>query len=151
MNKNRMPVKNQVSKPELDGWRDMPFGEAVPVNPPIRLERGEIYPFVGMASVRSDAWNAYGAVSSTSTSISTSMTQCVSCKPGWPLISTSTTMKDRIKVSTIARQLKSTSCSDQSRPHPSGRTLFFPFRGLVIGANHTRPSGYCLRLGCSRT
>ena len=26
---------------------------------------------------------------------------------------------------------------DPSPPHPSGRTLFFPFRGLVIGANHT--------------
>ena len=23
------------------------------------------------------------------------------------------------------------------RPHPSGCTLFFPFRGPVIGANHT--------------
>ena len=45
-------------------------------------------------------------------------------------------VSDRVKVPTNARQLKSTSCSDQSRPHPSGRTLFFPFRGLVIGANH---------------
>ena len=54
-----MPVKNQVSKLELDGWRDMPFSEAVQVNPPIRLERGEIYPFVDMASVRPDVRNAY--------------------------------------------------------------------------------------------
>ena len=37
----------------------MPFSEAVQVNPPIRLERGEIYPFVDMASVRPDVRNAY--------------------------------------------------------------------------------------------
>ena len=45
-------------------------------------------------------------------------------------------MRDRIKVSTIAHRLKSTSCSDQSRPHPSGCTLFFPFRGPDIGTHH---------------
>ena len=46
-------------------------------------------------------------------------------------------MRDRIKVSTIAHRLKSTSCSDQSRPHPSGCTLFFPFRGPDIGNHHS--------------
>ena len=48
-------------------------------------------------------------------------------------------MRDRIKVSTTGLQLKSTSCSDQSRPYPSGCTLFFPFRGPMIGANHIEP------------
>ena len=43
----------------------------------------------------------------------------------------------RTEVSTIGLQLKSTSCSDQSRPHPSGCTLFFPFRGPNIGTHHT--------------
>ena len=60
-------------------------------------------------------------------------------------MSTSMTMEDRIRGSTTGLQLRSASCSDgggppvgdQSRPHPSGCTLFFPFRGLVIGANHT--------------
>ena len=47
-------------------------------------------------------------------------------------------------VSTIGLQLKSTSCSDQSRPHPSGCTLFSPFRGPVIGANHTVVSSLIL-------
>ena len=50
-----------------------------------------------------------------------------------------------LQVSTIAHPQKNTSCSDRDRPpvpdqnttHPSGCTLFFPFRGLVIGANHT--------------
>ena len=34
-------------------------------------------------------------------------------------------MNDRIKVSTTARQLNSTSCYDHCPPHPSGCTLFF--------------------------
>ena len=52
-------------------------------------------------------------------------------------------------VSTTARRLKSTSCYDQSRPHPSGCTLFYPFRGPNIGTRHTVlssipiPAGSC--------
>ncbi len=50
----------------------------------------------------------------------------------------------RIKVSTSARRLKSTLCSDGGRPpvadqnrsHLDGCALFTPFHGLVIGANH---------------
>ena len=42
-----------------------------------------------------------------------------------------------VSVSTIARRRKSTSCSDGGRPHPSGCTLFFPFRGPKIGAHPT--------------
>ena len=41
------------------------------------------------------------------------------------------------RVSTIAHRLKSTSCSDQSRPHPSGCTLFSPFRDPNNGTHPT--------------
>ncbi len=34
-----------------DGWTTMPFDEAVLVNPSVRLERGEVYPFVDMQAV----------------------------------------------------------------------------------------------------
>ncbi len=33
-------------------WRDMPFSDAVLVNPTVHLERGKIYPFVDMAAVK---------------------------------------------------------------------------------------------------
>ena len=32
-------------------WRDMPFSDAVLINPPVLLERGKTYPFVDMAAV----------------------------------------------------------------------------------------------------
>ena len=32
-------------------WRTMPFSDAVMINPPVRLKRGETYPFVAMADV----------------------------------------------------------------------------------------------------
>ena len=41
-------------------------------------------------------------------------------------------MRDRIKVSIGGLQLTITTCSVQSWPHPSGCTLFFPFRGLGL-------------------
>ena len=34
-------------------------------------------------------------------------------------------------------KLNNTTRPVQMRSHPSGCTLFFPFRGLTIGANHT--------------
>ncbi len=34
-----------------EAWRDMSFSEAVRINPEVRLERGETYPFVDMATV----------------------------------------------------------------------------------------------------
>lgn len=34
-----------------DGWRTMPFDQAVQVNPTVRLERGSVYPFVDMQAV----------------------------------------------------------------------------------------------------
>ena len=84
--------------------------------------------------------NVYDLASKMRTSISTSMTRYVSCKPNYAYISTSTTMRDHIKVSTITRRPKSTSCSDGGRPHPSGCNLFFPFRGPSIGAHHNAQS-----------
>ena len=32
-------------------WQEMPFSQAVQVNPKTRLTRGETYPFVDMAAV----------------------------------------------------------------------------------------------------
>ena len=32
-------------------WREVPFSEAVLVNPAVRLNRGTVYPFVDMAAV----------------------------------------------------------------------------------------------------
>ena len=89
--------------------------------------------------------NAYCATSNARTSISTSLRRCANCKPAKAPISTSITMRDHIKVSTIARWRKTTSCSDGGRLHPSGFTLFFPFRCPVIGANHRAlPSSFSL-------
>lgn len=34
-----------------DGWATMPFTDAVQVNPPVKLEKGVVYPFVEMAAV----------------------------------------------------------------------------------------------------
>ncbi len=41
------------------GWREMPFSQAVQVNPAVRLERGGVYPFVDMAAVNADSRSAY--------------------------------------------------------------------------------------------
>ena len=41
-------------------WRNLPFSEAVLINPTVRLERGGLYPFVDMAAVNSDSRNANG-------------------------------------------------------------------------------------------
>ena len=40
-------------------WREVPFSQAVQVNPAVRLERGSIYPFVDMAAVNADSRSAY--------------------------------------------------------------------------------------------
>ena len=42
-------------------WREVPFSEAVLVNPAVRLNRGTVYPFVNMAAVNVDSRNAYSA------------------------------------------------------------------------------------------
>ena len=41
------------------GWRELPFSQAVQVNPVVRLERGGIYPFVDMSAVNADSRNTY--------------------------------------------------------------------------------------------
>lgn len=42
-------------------WQEMPFSEALQINPTVRLDRGSIYPYVDMASVNADSRNA-GAI-----------------------------------------------------------------------------------------
>ena len=39
-----------------DGWRTIPFADAVVINPKVHLERGRLYPFVGMANVDPAVW-----------------------------------------------------------------------------------------------
>ena len=80
--------------------------------------------------------NASGAASNLRTPTSTSMTRCINYKTGWRTISSYTTMKDRIKVSTIAHRLNGITRSDQRRPQPSGRNLFSPLRGPNIGTHN---------------
>ena len=38
-------------KLNMGGWRNLPFSEAVLINPTVRLERGIVYPFIDMAAV----------------------------------------------------------------------------------------------------
>ncbi len=40
-------------------WREIPFSDAVLINPPTRLERGSVYPFVDMAAVNGDSRGVY--------------------------------------------------------------------------------------------
>ena len=42
-----------------NGWQEMPFSEALQINPTVRLDRGSNYPYVDMASVNADSRNAY--------------------------------------------------------------------------------------------
>ena len=42
-------------------WRELPFSDAVLVNPAVRLERGMSYPFVDMAAVNADSRSAYSS------------------------------------------------------------------------------------------
>ena len=40
-------------------WNELPFSEAVLVNPAVRFDRGAIYPFVDMAAVNADSRSVY--------------------------------------------------------------------------------------------
>ena len=40
-------------------WRELPFSEAVLINPPVRLERGKKYPFVDMGALNPGARSAF--------------------------------------------------------------------------------------------
>ena len=42
-----------------DGWRNLPFNEAVLLNPTVRLERGVAYSFVSMADISADTRSVY--------------------------------------------------------------------------------------------
>ena len=54
-------VQRVVSEPKgtmEDGWAEIPFSEAVEINPSVPLDRGVVYPFVDMASVNADTRSA---------------------------------------------------------------------------------------------
>ena len=40
-----------MSSSSGDGWVELPLSEAVQINPSVAMKRGEVYPFVDMASV----------------------------------------------------------------------------------------------------
>ena len=46
-------------KLNMGEWRNLPFSEAVLINPTVRLERGIVYPFVDMAAVHASSRWAY--------------------------------------------------------------------------------------------
>lgn len=48
-----MPVKNK-SKTN-SGWREMPFSEAILLNPPTKLKRGNFYEYVDMAALNNES------------------------------------------------------------------------------------------------
>ena len=45
-----------------DNWREIPFNEAVQVNPKVKLNPGQLYPYVDMAAVNASSKFAYAAV-----------------------------------------------------------------------------------------
>ena len=58
----RMPFPSTVDRRGMGkGWQELPFSEAVSINPTVRLERGNVYPFVDMASVDAGSRNSYSA------------------------------------------------------------------------------------------
>ncbi len=55
----RVPLPSRGALERGDGgWRELPFSEAVLINPAVRLERGVAYPFVDMAAVNVDSRSA---------------------------------------------------------------------------------------------
>ena len=52
-------IVQEGTKPKPpNGWQEMPFSEALQINPTVRLDRGSNYPYVDMASVNADSRNA---------------------------------------------------------------------------------------------
>ena len=51
-------VQKEVKPMPPSGWQEMPFSEALQINPTVRLDRGSNYPYVDMASVDADLRNA---------------------------------------------------------------------------------------------
>ena len=56
--RNRVAVQEGIQPVSSNGWQEMPFSEALQINPTVRLDRGSIYPYVDMASVNADSRNA---------------------------------------------------------------------------------------------
>ena len=53
---NYVAVQEAAKPTEVPGqWRELPYSDAVVVNPPVSLQRGERYPFVSMAAVDADS------------------------------------------------------------------------------------------------
>ncbi len=42
-------------------WRELPFSEAVQINPAVKLDRGAVYPFVDMAAISADSRSVYSS------------------------------------------------------------------------------------------
>ena len=56
----RVPLPSGGAPGKVDGvWNELPFSEAVLVNPAVRFDRGAIYPFVDMAAVNADSRSVY--------------------------------------------------------------------------------------------
>ncbi len=53
----RVVLVEASKSPKVDQWRYLPFAEAVEINPKVKLEKGEIYPFVDMKAVE-PAWRS---------------------------------------------------------------------------------------------
>ena len=52
----KVPLPLRSAPEKMNGvWREVLFSEAVLVNPPTRLDRGDVYPFVDMAAVNADS------------------------------------------------------------------------------------------------
>ena len=51
----------ELKQPTVDTWRDLPFSEAVQINPKVSLDRGGTFPFVDMASVNAGSRNVYSS------------------------------------------------------------------------------------------
>jgi len=52
-------VKRLEDQAMAGKWRELPFSEAVLINPPVRLERGKRYPFVDMDALNPGARSAF--------------------------------------------------------------------------------------------
>ena len=56
----KVPLPSGGASDKVDGvWNELPFSEAVLVNPAVRFDRGAIYPFVDMAAVNADSRSVY--------------------------------------------------------------------------------------------
>ena len=54
-------VQDQTVQATARKWQDLPFSEAVQINPTVSLDRGTVYPFVAMASVNAGTRHAFSA------------------------------------------------------------------------------------------